>query len=336
MRLLLLICLLLTLPVPSQANDSPEGTLIVANMLGRSVWFIDAKTGEKRAEFATRYDPHEVAVSSDGRLAAVTNYGGSDGAGNIIQIADVAEGKVVRELEIADYERLHGVAFLPGDSLLVATSERTGDILVFSAMDGSMRRAVSTGGRAPHMLSPGGRWIYAANILDGTVARVDPFGEEETNTWPVNANRTEGVAATPDGSQGWTGSMESGVVVGVDGETGKEVARIEGLQVPYRLMSTPDGATIVVSDPAAGLLAVIDRAAGMLTEMININTAAQEVGLGADASPQGFIVSPDSRWAWVSAKSINRVVEVDLVEQEVVRFMETGAGPDGIAFSAVR
>jgi len=325
---------------PVTASEPPPGTLIVANMIGNTVWMIDVASGERRHTFDCHNDPHEVAVTSDGRLAAITNYGGQAAAGNRIQIADVATGEVLRDLAIDGYERLHGAAFLPGDSLLVLTSERTGELLVVSATDGSLRRTMPTGGRAPHMLAPGGPWVYAANIVDGSVARIDPTGETETRTWPVNATRTEGVAATPDGAEGWTGSMESGVIVGVNGETGEEVARVEGLVVPYRLAVTADGATVVATDPGSGRLGLVDRRTAALAT-VDVNAAAREAGLFTDpeapedASPQGFILSPDGRWAFVTLKAIGRIAVVDLAGREVVRFIETGAGPDGVAYSPV-
>jgi DNA-binding beta-propeller fold protein YncE len=175
--------------------------------------------------------------------------------------------------------------------------------------------------------------MYVANIVDGTISRIDPDGVDSTRTWPAGS-RTEGVVATPDGLEGWTGSMDAGVVTGVRGDDGAVVARIEGLKVPYRLAVTPDGRTIVVSDPEAGTLVLIDRRAGAITRSIDINAAAREQGLG-DASPQGFMLSPDGKWAYLSANAIQRVAVVDLTVGRVVRFVPAGNAPDGIAFSPV-
>jgi DNA-binding beta-propeller fold protein YncE len=320
---------------PCLAQDMPSGTVLVGNMDDDSVWLIDVPSGVRRAVIPTHIAPHEVAVSADGRVAVVTNYGDQRGPGNLIQILDVARGTVTGEIEVDGYERLHGIAFLPGDSLLVLTSERTGEILVVGLSDRAVRRKLPTGGRASHMLSLGGPWIYAANITDGTVSRIDPAGASATLTWPAGT-RTEGVAATPDGLEGWTGSMEGGDVVGVEGTTGTVVARVTGLGVPYRLAVTPDGNTVLVSDPEHHALVLIDRHAGSLLGRVDVAAAATEAGLGAEPSPQGFTVSPDGRWAFVSTKEVNSVAVVDLRTRRVVRFLPSGAGPDGIAFSPVR
>ncbi len=319
---------------PSVAQEAPEGTILVANMNDDSVWLVDARTGRHRATVETHIAPHEVAVSSDGRVAAVTNYGDQRGPGNLVQFIDVAAGVVTHEITIEGYERLHGAAFMEDDTVLALTSERTGEILIVSPADGTIIRKLPTGGRASHMLALGGEWIYAANIVDGTVSRIDPSGNSPVSVWPAGT-RTEGVAATPDGLEGWTGSMEAGTVIGVDGSTGEVVALVDGLTFPYRLAVTPDGETVVVSDPEAGTLVLIDRHEGVLAASIDIDGAAESEQLGSAASPQGFVLSRDGAWAFVSANAVSRVALVHLPSRRVVRFVGAGAAPDGIAFSPV-
>ena len=329
-----LVALLALSGAPATAQQVPTGTIIVANMDDDSAWLVDATTGERRAVVPTRIAPHEVAVSTDGRMAAITNYGDERGPGNLIQLVDVASGQLTDDITIDGYERLHGAAFLPGDTLLALTSERTGEILIVGLHDGAVRRTLSTEGRASHMLALGGRWIYAANILDGTVSRIDPSGAEETRVWPAGT-RTEGIAATPDGAEGWTGSMEGGDVVGIVGATGAEVARVAGLTVPYRLAVTSDGGTVVVTDPGSGTVALIDRASGTLASTVDVRQAANAAGLSGDPSPQGFVLSPDGAWAFVSTKGLDRVAVIHLPSNRLIRFIPAGTGPDGIAFSPV-
>ncbi len=334
MTLAAALSLLLTLGSLSAEPPTPTGTILVANMNDDSVWLLDAESGEMMARIPTHIAPHEIAVTSDGGRAAVTNYGDQRGPGNLIQFLDVSAGELLHEITIEGYERLHGAAFLPGDSLLALTSERTGEVLIVDPTDGTIRRSLSTSGRASHMLALGGSWIWAANIVDGTVSRMDASGRMDTETWPAGT-RTEGLATTPDGREGWTGSMEGGDVVGIDAETGEEVARVTGLAVPYRLAITPDGRTVLVSDPQTHVLGMIERATGTLTR-VDVGAAAQAAGLGSTPSPQGFVLSRDGVWAFVSLKAVSRVAVIDLASGEVVAFHQTGAGPDGISYSPVR
>lgn len=316
-----------------EAQTVPTGTVIVSNMDAQSVWLVDLATGEERGIIPARAAPHEVAVSSDGRTVAVTNYG-APGVGNLVQFLDLTTGMLTDEQTVEGYERLHGATFLPGDSLLALTSERTAELIIVGRADGVTRRAFETGGGAPHMLALSGGWLWAANISGGSVARIDPTGGSPTRTWPAGT-RTEGLAVTPDGRQAWTGSMDAGTVIGVDGESGAVVAQIEGLAVPYRLAVTSDGRTVVVSDPEREKLVLIDRASGTIRTEVDVAAASAEAGLGSTPSPQGFVLTPDGQWALVSAKGINRVAVVHLESGRVVRFLETGAGPDGIGFSTV-
>lgn len=93
---------------------------------------------------------------------------------------------------------------------------------------------------------------------------------------------------------------------------------------------------VVVSDPEAEALVLVDRAEGRVRARMDVGAAAREAGLGDEPSPQGFTLSPDGAWAFVATKGIDRVAVVDLSGARVVRFLPSGAGPDGIAFSRVR
>lgn len=312
----------------------PGGTVIVANMDASSVWLVDVTTGEKMAEFPSSMQPHESAVSASGRTVAVTNYGGP-GPGNVLQMIDIPTASLLREITIQGHERLHGATFLAGDSLLALTSERTGELLIVSAVDGAVRRSIPTGGEASHMLAPGGDWIWTANIRSGTLSRLDPSGRVATQTWPAGES-TEGLATTADGTEGWTGSMTTGEIIGVDAETGEEITRIAGLQVPYRLAITTDGRTVVISDPEAHELVLIDRAILQIRTRIDMTAAAQSRGLMAAPSPQGFVLSPDGAFAFVSNKAIDRVAIIDIELGEVIGFLPAGDGPDGIGYTPVR
>ena len=331
------LSLLACLPAGAQTelgSADPGGTVIVANMNASSVWLVDVSSGRVMAEFPAGMAPHESAVSADGRTVAVTNYG-NPGPGNVVQILDIPTASLLREIEIEGYERLHGATFLPGDSLLVLTSERTGELLVVSAADGALRRTVPTRGEGSHMLAPGGDWIWTANMVSGTLSRADPSGALETRTWPAG-ERTEGLATTSDGREGWTASMATGEVIGVDAESGREITRIDGLQVPYRLAVTGDDGTVVVSDPQANEVVLIDRATLQIRSRVDVAQAAMSRGISGSPSPQGFVLTRDGAFAFVSAKNIDRVIIIDVEIGQVVGLLPAGAGPDGIGYSPVR
>jgi YVTN family beta-propeller protein len=53
----------------------PTGTVVVTNMNDNTATIIDVGSNAVRATLPTGEGPHEVAVSHDGRLAVVANYG---------------------------------------------------------------------------------------------------------------------------------------------------------------------------------------------------------------------------------------------------------------------
>ena len=57
------------------AASGTGATLLVGNKSEASVSLIDLASGGEVARAETRPGPHEIAVSGDGRLAVVTNYG---------------------------------------------------------------------------------------------------------------------------------------------------------------------------------------------------------------------------------------------------------------------
>jgi len=54
------------------------------------------------------------------------------------------------------------------------------------------------------------------------------------------------------------------------------------------------------------------------------------------AGPQGVTVTPDARWLFLALSEEDRVALIDLETMSVGRRLETGRGPDGVAWSPLR
>src|SRR5260370_4889156 len=59
--------------------------------------------------------PHEFVLSLDERLAYVTNYGvdsydSDDQGGNSLSVVDVQQHRTIRETDLGEYHRPHGIA----------------------------------------------------------------------------------------------------------------------------------------------------------------------------------------------------------------------------------
>lgn len=82
------------------------GTLLVGNKGENTLSFIDLASGRELGRAATGPMPHEIAVSPDGRRAAVVAYGG-----RTIDIFDVRRRARLRTVDLAP---MKGRTALPG------------------------------------------------------------------------------------------------------------------------------------------------------------------------------------------------------------------------------
>jgi len=328
------------LPVPGGASEAPlSGTVVVSNMNDATATLIDAASGRVVATLPTGEGPHEVAVSHDGALAVVTNYGVRGKPGHSITVIDVARAAVARTLDLGAYLRPHGVAFLPGDSLLVVTSEARQAVLTVDVRSGAVVASRGTRGRASHMLalSSDGRALVVANIADGTVSLLASHASQAVDSavvFPV-AGAVEGIAITPDGRHAWVGSNRDSLVVVVDLARRAPIDSLRGFGMPYRLAVSPDGQRVVVSDPVRGEVRAFDAASRRprWTLVVPRDSLVATAEVPGSPSPEGVAISRDARWVFVTLQGRNRLATIDLAQGRIARLSPTGTWSDGVAYS---
>jgi DNA-binding beta-propeller fold protein YncE len=311
----------LTLSAGTAAAQS--GTLVVVNKAASTASIIDVASGETLATLPTGRGPHEVVVTSDGRTAVVTDYGDTAG-NNTLTVIDVPGLKVARTVDLGQYRRPHGIAFLPGDSLVAVTSEETQTVVIVRVADGTIAATIATGQRGSHMLAitGDGATIYTGNIADGTVSELVVKTRLRTklfNTPP----EPEAIAVTADGREIWVGSNSEGKVSVIDTETGAIDGTIQGFSWPYRILFTPDQRQVLIPDLRANQLKWIDRAARQVVDVLEFE----------DAGPQGITLSTDGKLVYHSMSQQNRIAVIDLATRETLRYIATGEGPDGVAYT---
>src|SRR5215207_10691402 len=324
-------------------NNRPDvsaraGMLVVANQQGASATILDAATLKTIATVPVGQGPHEVAISTDGRWAVVTNYGDRGPAGNTLSVIDLAAEapSVVRTIDLGQYTRPHGAAFVQGGSKLLVTSETTQRLVMVDFISGRIDTAMATNGRGSHMVAVqrDGRRAWTGNMMDGTVTEFDIDARATRRTYAV-APQNEGIAATPGGVQVWVGSNSAKTVTVIEGASGKPLGTLSGFGMPYRVGSSRTGRVVVVSDPISNKIWLFDTSTRR--ELAQINLAGEKgVGTpssGTSAGPEGITFDPIADLAYVTLHATNQVVAVDLRTRKVVGFGAVGAGPDGIAFS---
>lgn len=304
------------------ANPAPaSGTLLVGNKGEDTVSFIDLATGRELGRAATGRMPHEIAISPDGRQAAVVAYGG-----HTIDIFDVGTRARARTIDLSPNEGPHGIAWL-ADGRIVVTTERSQSLSVVHTAQNDAVRSVLTGQEGTHMVAvaPGGRRAFTANIGAGTVSVVDLAAGTRIRDIAVSG-RPEGIALTPDGRTLWVGDLEGARVQAYDADSYERLAEVRTGAVPIRVLASPDGRWIVTSNLGDGSLTLIDARTRARVRDIAVSGARQ-------AGQVTILFSADGHRLYVAETGRNQVAEVDLARGRVLRRLAAGAQGDGLAIA---
>jgi len=303
--------------------DGLTGTLVVTNKGVATATIIDVATGRALVTLPTGAGPHEVALSSDGSLAVVTDYGAQTG-GSTLTVIDVPGRRVARTITLGEYGRPHGITFLPGDSLVVVTSESSRNLVIVNVVAGAVRRAIGTHFDGSHMVGvvANASVAYTGNIGSNTVSEIDLRAGEFVRSFDVPA-QPEAINVTPDGSEVWVGSNATGRVSVLTPATGTVTTVAEGFGWPYRVRFTPDVRTVLLPDLRNEELRILDRASKAERARLDF----------AGAGPQGIIITPDGRYAFLSLSQQSRVAIIDIAAASVVGHLPAGSTPDGVVYT---
>jgi YVTN family beta-propeller protein len=307
--------------VASPAQSAASGTVVVANQQSASATIIDLAT---RAEttFDVGAGPHEAAISPDGRWAVVTIYG-TQTPGNSLAVIDIAAKKVARTIDLGEYRRPHGAAFLPGSTTTVAvTSEASQNVVIVDIIAGKVLSAIPTHHPGSHMLgiTADGKHLFASNVPWGGITEIDLAGKSFSRDLAV-APQTEGVAVAPDGATVWVGSNSAGTVSVVETKSWTVAATLSGLGMPYRIGVSPNGAIAVICDPQQNAIHIADVSSRKIVGSV-----------GSLPSPRGVFIAPDNRTAFVTFGGDNSVGIIDLMERTLKTKFPVGTSPDGVAY----
>jgi DNA-binding beta-propeller fold protein YncE len=317
--MVLLACVSADDPAAAQV-DGLTGTIVVVNKGLSTATILDVATGRALAALPTGPGPHEVALTSDGTLAVVTDYN----PGSSLTVIDVPGRRVVRTVDMYEYRQPHGIVFLPGDSLVVVTSEATRSLVIVNVRRGEIRRAIGTTHAGSHMVGvvADGSVAWTGDMGDNTVSRLDLRAGTHVQSFDV-PQTPEAISVTPDGTEVWVGSNGTGRVSVVDPGTGSITTAAEGLGWPYRIRFTPDVRTVLLPDLRGEELRILDR------ETHQERARLPFPGEG----PQGITVTPDGRHAFLSLSRGARIAIIDIAAGTVAGYLPAGDTPDGIVYT---
>lgn len=329
MKLTALAVLVALVALPGMAADTPLPALLVLNK-GGSLAIVDPATNKVVGRVPTGPAPHEVAVSDDGRLAFTSNYGEFDPEheGRTISVIGLASQKELRRVELGPLHRPHGLAFAGGE--LYFTVEMSKLIARYDPEADRIDWYMGTGQNRTHMIevSKDRKTIYTSNVDSGTISIFDKTEGPDrwTQTIVPAGEGPEGFDVTPDGKQLWAAGSGDGLIHMIDLGTRKEAGTIDiRTKRSNRLRFTPDGKLALVSDLGTGDVVIVDVVSRSERKRIHVGT-----------NVAGILIPPDGRRAYVACTADNQVAIVDLQTFAVAGRIQTGKGPDGMAWVAAR
>ena len=306
--------------------QTPAPALIVLNKDEAVLAIVDPNTRKVAGRVATGEGPHEVTVSSDGRLAFVGNYGTGPAPGHTISVIDLAAQKELRRVDIAPLQRPHGIFFAEGKVYFTAEANRS--IARYDPSANQIDWMMGTGQSGTHMVivSKDQQRIFTTNIGSDSVT----IFERAANNGAWSATNVsvgkgpEGMDLSPDERELWTAHSRDGGVSVID-VAARKVVQTLNLQTKRsnRLKFTPDGKLVLVSDLDAGDLVVIDAPGRKELKRLKLGK-----------SPEGILIAPDGGRAYVAVAGDNVISIVDTKTLAEIGRIETGKGPDGMAWKS--
>jgi DNA-binding beta-propeller fold protein YncE len=296
--------------------------VVVANQRTGVATLIEVASG-RVSHVELGVNPHEVAVSPDARIAALTVPSQAFRSSRKVVVLDLVSVRIVRTIELAGYKNPHGVAFLSDSVALIGTLAGTSAVYV-DVRNGRVLRSVDGLPENPYIvaLTATGR-AYVSSPRSSKVTEIDVAAGRVTRTLDI-PDDPGGMAVSPDGKElyaaVWREGVDGGIVV-FDLDKGVVAAKLPATQ-PRRIMVTADSRHVVVSD--RDHLHLVDRG----------SRTVRSVHVGQNAGGSGVACSPDSTRCYVALSQAGEVVEVDVGAATVLRRFAAQKGVDGVAYVA--
>ena len=327
-RIVLSLVALIGLAGSASAQTAAAGRLLVLLRNASALAFVDPASGKELGRVPVGKDPHEVAVTPDGRLAFVA----SPGVG--ISVIDVASMKELRRIDPGTLSAPHDVLFAGGK--LYFTAEGYKSIGRYDPVAQKFEWMLGIGQDGTHMMAlakdMNTMWVpnrgsNSVSVIDGVAGGPPKW---RVTAIPVPGKTPEGIDLSPDGRELWTATRGDGGVVVIDTASRKVVQSFNlKLTDANRLKFTPDGRVLIL-DGGTGTLVVLDAASRK--EIKRLSVADRDTGDG------GVFVSPDGSRAYLGLRDDHSVVVVDLKTLTVANRWPMGAdsGPGCINLAVIR
>ncbi len=339
------LTIVLVLMCYSAANGADSGTLLVLNKSDNTVSLIDLRSKKIVATIPTGVGPHEVAVSPNGKLAVIANYGTGPQPGNTLTVIDVPGKKQLRTIDLGEYRRPHGITWLRGNEVAV-TVEGSKALLVVDVETAKILSSVVTDQNVSHMVvvSPKHGRAFVANIGSGSVTVIDLVAKKKISDIQTGAG-AEGIDISKDEKEVWVTNRAANTVSVIDVASLKVTNTLESKDFPIRAKFVPGGKLVLVSNARSGDVAVFDAVTKKEVRRIPMQVKATESSstsgrifgnqFGQSPVPVGILMAPRLSHAFVANTNADIITVIDLKTWQIVDRLTAGKEPDGLGYSQV-
>ena len=298
-------------------------TLVVLSHSNHTVYEMNPATGAVVHEFVAPDQPHEAAITADGRTVFA-----SVPAAGFVEILDAATFKERGRIDSDHFRRRDGKSASPhgmglnADNTKLYIGTENADVpgvVVYDVKAGTVLRKIDLLLRGGHYLQvhPATGKLYYPHRNDNRVVVIDTKTDRILKIIPVEGGPV-GVAFAPNGEV-WIHEDGDGSVTVVDSKTDDVITVIPtGGTGAGRMAVSPDGRFAASTHSDSQDVAIIDTAAKAVR-------ATVKIGKG----PAFPAFSPDSTKLYVMESGMGDVVVVDLAAMTVAARYRIGTDPFG-------
>jgi YVTN family beta-propeller protein len=334
-------CIAATTLIASAAfAQAPSSTLLALSKDDHTVAIVDPATLQVMARIPSGPDPHEIIASDDGKLAYISNYGGSDSTLNTISVVDLVARKALPPIDLGALHSTHGLDFAGGKLYFTAETNK-----IIGRYDPATQRVdwiLGTGQDRTHMIIVANSLnkIFTSNVNSATISIIEQTAPPSGGfnppggprlTWEVTnvpaGHGVEGFDVSPDGKELWAANARDATVTIIDVAAKKAV---QTLPIPVkganRLKFTPDGKLVLISALGA-------RSGDTSLVVIDASTHKDVKQLNLGGGAAGILIAPNGSRAYVAVSTADTIAVVDLKTLEVTGQISAGKQPDGLAWA---
>jgi YVTN family beta-propeller protein len=272
----------------ARAQETPSPALLVLHKGENAMAIIDPATGKRFGTVPTGQDPHELAVSADGKLAFASNYAGpGPRGGNTISVIDIASRTELHRVDLAPLSRPHGLWFTDGK--LYFTAEGSMAIARYDPQSNKIDWLLGLGQDRTHMIlvTKDQKTIFTSNVSGNTISIIE-----------------RGVFGRPGGPGGPDGPPPGGP--GGPPPRGPDGPPPGGPGGPGGRRDVPGGR----QGGPGGFFA---------------GPAWKQTVVAVGRGPEGFDLSPDRKEIWAAHSGDGQISVIDVATKKVVQTINAGA-----------